>query len=162
MIVPCRELMPVICVALERGQRVRLTVNGSSMLPFIRNGDVVEFEPMRSMPTLGDILLVQYPSADRYVVHRVVGIEGDAFFLRGDAQKHREGPFTRRDVLGKLVALYRNGRRRALDCGPWRFAGVIWTRYRPLGYWLLWLAVRIRAGGRLVLRRLQQASMFRV
>lgn len=161
MNVPSRELMPVIRAALERGQRVRLTATGSSMAPFIRDGDVVELEPMRSMPTLGDMLLVQYASVDRHVVHRVVGIEGDAFFLRGDAQKHREGPFTRGDVLGRVVLSYRNGHRRVMDCGTWRFAGLIWVRYGPLGRWLLLLAVRVRAKGRGMLRRLQQASIFR-
>lgn len=162
MILSSRELMPIIRSSLERGQRVRMTVSGRSMVPFIWDGDVVELEPVRLMPSLGDTLLVHYPATDRYVVHRVVRVKGDAFFLRGDAQKYREGPFTRRDVLGQVVALHRNGRNRPMNRGRWRFAGVAWTRLGPLVYWLLWLAVRIRAGGRSALRRLQRDSMLRV
>ena len=140
--------MPVIRAALERGQRVRMTVSGSSMLPFIRDGDVVELEPMRSLPALGDMVLVQCPNpADCYVLHRVVRIEDDGFFLCGDAQQHCQGPFTQSDVLGKVIVSYRNGRARALDRGAWRLAGLIWTRCKPLGLWLFLLAGRIRRSG---------------
>jgi hypothetical protein len=146
MNVPCRELMPVICAALKRGQSVRMTINGGSMLPFIHDNDVVELEPIRSLPMKGDIALVQC-SEDRYVMHRVVRIEGDGFFLRGDAQQHCQGPFTQSDVLGKIIVSYRNGRARALDRGIWRLAGLIWTRCKPLGLWLFLLAGRIRRSG---------------
>jgi hypothetical protein len=146
MNVPSRELMPVICAALERGQRVRLTVNGSSMLPFIRDGDVVELEPPRASLALGDIVLV-HSSAEHCVMHRVVRIEGDALFLRGDAQQRCQGPFAQSDVLGKVIVSYRNGRARALDRGVWRLAGLIWTRCKPLGLRLFLLAGRIRRSG---------------
>ncbi len=162
MILPSRELMPVIRAALERGQGVRMTVNGSSMTPFIHDGDVVELKSVCCLPAVGDIVLAQSPGPDgRYRVHRVVRLEGDRFFLCGDAQKQWEGPFTRRDVLGKAVVSYRHGRRRVMDCGPWRFAGLMWARYGPLGRWLLGWAVRVRAKGRGMLRRLQHASIFR-
>ena len=145
MIVPCRELMPVIRSALERGQRVRMTVNGASMSPFIRDGDVVELEPMHSLPITGDILLV-HCSVERYVLHRVSRVEGEVFFLRGDAQAHEEGPFTRGDLLGRVVKTYGNGRVRAHDCGAWRLAGLAWVRSTPLGIWLLRLCRRLRRG----------------
>ena len=82
-------------------------------------------------------------------------------FYAESAQEQREGPFIEGDVLGKVVVSYRNGSCRVMDRGPWHFAGVIWARCGPLGGWLLWLAVRVRAKGRGMLRRLQQASIFR-
>jgi hypothetical protein len=160
MILPSREFMHVIRSALERGQRVRLTVNGGSMMPFIRDGDVVELEPIRSLPRRGDVVLVQR-TEERYVLHRVLQRADDAFFLRGDAQEYWEGPFTRGNVLGKVVLSYRNGSPRVMDSGPWRLAGLIWASCGPLGRWFLWLAARFRAKGRGMLRRLQQMSMFR-
>ncbi len=144
MIVPCREVMPIISSALVRGQRVRMTVNGRSMLPFIRDGDVVEIERIHSLPTRGDIVLAQCAN-ERYVLHRVVRLEAQGFFLRGDAQEHWEGPFQESDVLGKVVASYRNGRPCVLDCGPWHLAGLVWARYGGLGRRLLWLVVRVRS-----------------
>jgi hypothetical protein len=160
MMVPCREFMPVIRSALERGQRVRMTVNGNSMAPFIRDGDVVELEPIHSLPRRGDVVLVQCKE-ERYVLHRVLRRADGVFFLRGDAREDWEGPFTRQDVLGQVAVSYRNGRRCVMDGGPWRFAGLVWASYGPLGRWLLWLAVRVRAKGRGMLRRLHRASILR-
>lgn len=160
MIVPCREIMPVIRAALERGQHIRLTVTGSSMTPFIHDGDVVELEPIRAIPRKGDVVLAQC-TEERYVLHRVVRKAGDTLFLSGDAQQQWEGPFTLPDILGKAIVSYRNGSPRVIDCGQWHLAGVIWTRSGRLGFWLLWLAGRMRAKGREMLRRLQQAPIFR-
>jgi hypothetical protein len=71
---PSRELMPLIMAALERGQPVRLAANGTSMLPFILDGDVVELQATNSAPAIGDVLLVR-TSEDHYVIHRVVQIQ---------------------------------------------------------------------------------------
>ena len=82
MILPSRELMPIVRAALERGQRVRMTVTGGSMFPFLRDGDVVELEPALTL-RLGDMVLVQTDSSDvieRYVLHRIVRwVDGAAF-----------------------------------------------------------------------------------
>jgi hypothetical protein len=147
MILSSHELMPVIRAALVRGQHVRMTVNGGSMLPFIHNNDVVELEPSPA-PRLGDMVLVQTTQADgaeRYVLHRLVRFvdEGSAFFIRGDSQAFCEGPFPRDALLGRVTTAWRNGRARALHCGGWRLAGLVWMRATPLGSWLLWLAVRL-------------------
>ena len=64
IVLPGRELMPVIRAALERGQGVRMTANGSSMLPFIHDGETVELMPPRSSLIRGDIVLAQ--SAEDY------------------------------------------------------------------------------------------------
>jgi len=151
MILPSRELMPVIRAALERGQRVRMTVTGSSMLPFLRDCDVVELEPA-SAPRLGDMVLVQVArpgAAERYVLHRIVRVEaGAAFFIRGDAQRHGEGPFTSDAVLGRVTIAWRNGHARALDRGAWRFAGCVWIVCAPSGLLLLRLVALSREYGR--------------
>lgn len=160
MNVPSRELMPVIRAALKRGQRVRMTVNGSSMLPFIHDGEVVELEPIYLLPKMGDIVLLRC-SEDRYVAHRVTRLEDDTLFLRGDAQLHYEGPFTLRDVLGRVTTAWHNGRPRALDRGLWRLAGLVWIRCTPFGLWLLRLAARIRDIGGQVVRKLKHLFVFR-
>ena len=156
MNVSSRELMPIVCMALERGQRVRLTLNGSSMLPFIIDGDVVELEPMRSMPMLGDILFVRCACIGREVVHRVVELKGDTFFLRGDMQARCKVPFTEKNIIGKVVALHRNGHRRFIDSGFWRLAGLLWLRTSPLGFFLLRGTLFARRLGRGAQRRAQR------
>lgn len=147
IVLPGRELMPVIRAALERGQGVRLTANGSSMLPFIYDGETVELVPPRSSLMRGDIVLAQ-SAEDQYVLHRVVQIKGDMVFLRGDAQKHREGPLPRQAVFGRAITVSRNGCVRTLDRGGWHRAGLVWIRSGWLGFYLLQLALRLRGLGR--------------
>jgi signal peptidase I len=143
MILSARELMPVICAALQRNQRVRLTVTGSSMFPFIRSGDVVELEPLHGLPGIGDVVLARCPTGERYVLHRVVRWNGEAFFLRGDSQRDWEGPFTRGDLLAKGAVRYRHGRGRRLDRGLWRLLGLTWNRGAPMNVWLFQLLRRL-------------------
>lgn len=149
MIVPSDELMPVVRASLGRGQRVRMTVSGSSMWPFLRNGDVVELEGVERV-RLGDIVLVGMAPGrpQRYVLHRAVRMEGDAFFVRGDAQTGCEGPFRAASVLGRATTVWRQGRVRCLDRGLWRIAGRLWLGLHPLGmglFPLLRFVARMRA-----------------
>lgn len=160
IVLPGRELMPVIRAALERGQGVRLTVNGSSMLPFIYDGETVELVPPHSSLRRGDIVLAQ-SAEDQYVLHRVVQIKGDAVFLRGDAQKHREGPLPRQAVLGRAVTVSRNGRIRTLDRGGWYWAGLVWMRSGCLGFYLLQLALGLWGLGSAMRRRLSTSKKSR-
>jgi signal peptidase I len=162
--------MPVIRAALGRGQRVRLTVTGSSMLPFLRDNDLVELEPAPA-PRLGDLVLVQTNppgTADRYVLHRLVRLvrslpaeAGAALLIRGDAQRQSEGPFPADALLGRVTAAWHQGRARNLNHGWWRWAGLVWMRCSPLGFWLLWLAARLRGLASRVLRWLQQFPTYR-
>ena len=159
MNIPCRELMPIIRAALERGQRVRMTVSGNSMFPFIRDRDVVELEAAPA-PQLGDMVLVQTDSPggiERYVLHRIVRMDGgSAFFIRGDTQLNCEGPFTPDAVLGLVVTAWHKGRARAFERGLWRLAGLVWVRMNPLGPLLFQLALPLWRLGRRVQRRLQR------
>jgi len=59
MNVSIRHLGPLLDELIRDGKRVRLTVSGSSMFPFIRNGDVVEIAGLESKVRVGDILLVR-------------------------------------------------------------------------------------------------------
>jgi len=147
MIVPAQEFMPVVRAALERSQHVRLTATGSSMFPFIRGGDVVELEPINLLPVVGDLVLAQcasVPEGERFVLHRVIRVKGEEFFLRGDSQKDCEGPFMRGDLLGRATIVYRNGRAHRVDRGVWRRLGLAWNRCAPLNLWLFQLTRQLR------------------
>ena len=109
MFIPDRELMPIIRAALERGQRVRMTVNGRSMLPFIRDGDVVEIAPMPPTPTLGSVVLARL-SGERYPLHRLVAQCGAAWLLRGDNCGVPDGMVPCENLVGVVTRVERNGR----------------------------------------------------
>lgn len=160
MILPGSELMPVIRAALERGQRVRMTVNGSSMLPFIRNDDTVELEPLTIPPCVGDIVLAQNGGGG-YVVHRVIRIKGDNFYLRGDAQTCFEGPLEIEKIFGKVIQSEHQGQIRKHSRGIWHILGRIWLYTHPIGFYLFQRYLNLRRVGGKALRRLQRRRVFR-
>ena len=68
---------------LEMGKRVTLPVNGKSMLPFILGG-IESVELVKTdTPVVGDVVLA-WINDSRYVVHRMIRIEGDRIQLMGD------------------------------------------------------------------------------
>lgn len=115
------------------------------MRPFIHHGDVVELEPLPSLPAVGDVVLVRCGAeGERYVLHRLVQAKGGKLFIRGDAQQYCEGPFTPGDVLGRVTKIYVHERVRRFDSGLWRLAARAWQLGVPLTVWLLRLYVRLR------------------
>lgn len=136
--------MPVVRAALERGQRVRLAVSGSSMLPFIHDGDTIELLPLGVAPRAGDIVLAE-ASDGQYVLHRVVRADGELYFLRGDAQERDECAVRHGDLLGQATTVQRNGHIYALDRGAWKIAGLLWIHCQPHSSRLFRLGRRLKA-----------------
>lgn len=156
MIVSIEDLISVVRPTLMEGRRVRMVVKGTSMLPFIRNGDAVELAPVDCAPVIGDAVLAQV-AVGRYVVHRVVRADQDGVWLRGDSQRVAEGPVPATSVLGMVVAVCRGRRRSAMDRGPWSWLGRLWVSGHPLGPAALGVAITLwralRRFSRLVWRR---------
>lgn len=74
-------------IAEIRGS-VQVTVEGVSMLPLLRSGDVVEIVPAGSV-RVGDIVL--YESDSGFVLHRVVKLNGpDIIAVLGDHSRIEE------------------------------------------------------------------------
>jgi len=131
---------------LRTSGRVRLAARGYSMLPSLWPGDVLTIQAS----TLAQLLpadLVLYWREGSFFVHRVVRqtqIDGHAYLItRGDSMPQRDQPVSLQEVLGKVVAVERDGRllKKLPACTPlarivglaltWgRFRGVI-LRFRP-------------------------------
>jgi hypothetical protein len=140
---------------IKDGKRVRLTVSGGSMFPFIRDGDVVEIEGLNSKILVGDVLLVR-KNEETYVLHRVVKIEKDKFFLRGDYSSSLEGPFRKEDVVGRAVIRF-SGRRVYDLSREWiRLAGMIWARTFPINHH----TIRLLLGLKRLFKKLLQGFVF--
>lgn len=124
--------MPVIISAIERGQSIRMTVSGSSMTPFIYNGDEVEIVPLKSVIKKGDIVLTK-SSGGYYVIHRIIKIKKDLFYLRGDAQDYTEKFYDYKNIIGKVSISVHNGSERNHSKEFWKFAGFVWIFISPAG-----------------------------
>lgn len=98
---------------LRSSGQLRLRAWGSSMLPTIWPGDVLQIENVGCEAlTSGDLLLVG--DAGCFRIHRLVRkiSAGDGFWwiTRGDAMPQQDPPAPSRDILGRVSAIYRYGR----------------------------------------------------
>jgi len=125
------------------GRKVIFPVNGSSMRPFIVGGqESVELESPTALG-IGDVVLAWVDNC-RYVVHRIIVMEGDRLILQGDGNVYGVEHCSTGDVKAKITYVVdRHGRRRNLYT-PWRqFAARLWFRLRPIRKYILAIYKRI-------------------
>lgn len=138
-----RELLP-------QGQPVRCVAHGSSMRPFIREGDVLTIEPIgRVRARHGDILF--YATPDGAAAHRLLGFREErgrrVAVTRGDATGLWTETVEWPKILGVVVAVRRGERRVYRRSSVERAAGLAWAHARGL-------RMRARAFGSRVKRAL--------
>jgi signal peptidase I len=107
-----------IADALKRRGRISLRVYGTSMLPWVRPKDIAlirqtSIENVRC----GDIVL--FRRDNHLFVHRIVekkgSLEAAKLLSKGDAHPTHDGVVEEQELLGRVVRIYRNGRRIDLD-----------------------------------------------
>ena len=83
------------------GQIAYVSINGASMLPMMRTGDLALVREERDY-NVGDV--VTYKNADLgMVIHRIVRLDGDKFVLKGDNNNFLDSYHPREsEVVGKL------------------------------------------------------------
>lgn len=108
---PVEEALPQIESCLARGRDCRLTVTGTSMLPFLRDQkDAVILSPLTGTVQKGDIIFY-LRRQNVCVLHRVYGTLPDGIFsVCGDAQVGLE-PVHREQIIGIVTAVEKNGKR---------------------------------------------------
>jgi hypothetical protein len=135
--------------SLRRGNTLRLRARGSSMLPFVLDGDVLVVRAASAAEVeIGDVICYE-PPAGGLCLHRVIARRGRGFVTRGDALTYVEMvPDT--TVLGLVVARERAGRRAALDTTRARRRGRLIAHLAPALARLLPLARGLRRALRAV------------
>ena len=125
------------------GISVTFPVNGRSMLPFIVGSvDSVVLEKPETLK-VGDVVLAQVEGG-RYVVHRIVCLDGDAVTLMGDGNLAGREHCLLADVRARATHVVgKGGKRRSLDSLGSRLAAKIWYAVLPFRRWLLAIYRRI-------------------
>ncbi len=127
--------MPLIREYLDKGQTVRFSPRGISMLPMLRQGiDNVILSPLPEKLKKYDIPLYQR-SDGQYVLHRIVKV-GQTYTCIGDNQFQLE-PGLRRDQMIAVVTAFSRGKTQYSVHSPayWLYCRV-WHYSRPLRH--LW------------------------
>ena len=124
-------LIPEMGILLKEGKEVRFTPTGVSMRPFIEGEhDTVV---LRHLPLVrvGDIILAAV-NDNKYVLHRVIAIDGDTIILQGDGNLSGTEQCQSKNVLGTVVQIIRaNGKTKRLTRGR------LWYYLRPFRKLLL-------------------------
>ena len=103
VILPNDVLLDEVVQLLGEGREVVMTPKGRSMLPFIR-GEVDRIKLSRpDSLSVGDIVLAYFEN--RYVLHRIVAINGNEITLKGDGILKGTEQGDRSDVVGKVVEI---------------------------------------------------------
>ena len=122
---------------LSKGDNLRFRARGISMQPFIRNGDILEIQPDGGGEfRTTDIVLCKSPKG-HLVAHRVTGTEIEdgrgKLIIQGDALGQPDGSIDPGEVLGRVVAVIRDGEYRRVDTPFMRFAARLWIGIAPTG-----------------------------
>ena len=107
-----------IADALKRHGRISLRVHGTSMQPWMRSKDIalirkISIENVRC----GDVVL--FRRENHLFVHRIVEKRGSLnaaqLLSKGDAHPTSDGVVQEQELLGRVMRIYRKGRRIDLD-----------------------------------------------
>lgn len=110
------DLLEIMSVVLAKGGNMRIRATGGSMLPFIRNHDVITIAPLsQSKIRLGDIVAFINSKKEKNIhlrIHRVVKlISNGTFLIRGDnSSSHPDGIVPMDQILGKVIKIERDSR----------------------------------------------------
>ncbi len=106
---------------------IRFRAHGSSMSPFIREGDILTVDPAHPRELVrGDVVL--YRSAGgRAVAHRLLGRRGGRLLIRGDADAGECERVRPEKILGIVVQVERGGRKLPPNSLIRRTTALLWA-----------------------------------
>ncbi len=129
--VATKAYIDMLLSVMDEGRSVSLVIAGGSMTPFLADGrDRVVLEKPGRRPAVGDIVLFRRPDGD-YVLHRIRKIEGENYYMVGDAQTYIEGPVAKGQIKALVTAAKRKGKIIKKGDFVWDFFEKIWIRMVP-------------------------------
>ena len=133
-------LLPFVVEQLNAGHTATLPLRGRSMRPFLEDGRDKALLQAVDVPQVGDAVLAELLPG-HFVLHRIIGIDGEKVTLRGDGNLSSDPACTLADIRAKAIGFYRKGRT-TLDSTSgrkWRIYSWWWTRLFPIRRYLLFI-----------------------
>lgn len=116
------KMVQMLKAVLEKGVPCRFRAKGSSMAPFIRNGDVITISPsFDSRIRLGDVGAFIRPIRGTLAVHRIVRKKGGYFLAKGDNKHNGNERIPNANLLGLVTRVERDGKSVSIGLGPERY-----------------------------------------
>ena len=109
----------------QAGEQHLVPIAGHSMRPSIHDGDRVLVAHGWAGVRRGDVVV--FRQAGKLVAHRVVritdGAAGPTFLTKGDNTPRFDPPLSAGEIVGRVLAVERDGRHVVLDTAAWRMVG---------------------------------------
>lgn len=103
---------------LAEGRTVRVKLGGSSMFPFLRQGDVAQIKPV-PITELKRGQVIVFEHKGRWTAHRLVAIRNKAtiphLLAHGDSVRRADPPILKEYYLGVVKGFSRNGKEHKVD-----------------------------------------------
>ncbi|MDD2751749.1 MAG: S24/S26 family peptidase [Candidatus Omnitrophica bacterium] len=133
-----KALAELMLATLEKKAFFRFQVKGFSMSPFIRDGDVVTISPLSCAKSVfGKAVAFIHPCAEKLIIHRVIRDLPGHYLIKGDSLFWPDGFIPKKNLLGFVSKIERNGKKIRLGLGKEQFLIVFLSRERilPLLVW---------------------------
>lgn len=125
---------------IAAGEKVKITLVGTSMQPTLCEGDVLTLSPLDGDPAVGDVVLFRFHGI--HLLHRIVAVADGTYTTRGDNCVTNEC-CRRDDIVARLTAVERHhplkhfmlrwfGHRGRRQLRPWYFALLAVLMWAPL------------------------------
>ena len=100
------DFYPLILESFSKGETFSFPINGISMRPLLKKGDVVMIEKFNEAH-VGDIVLYRRDNG-QFILHRIRKIHQNYFDIVGDHQKVVEKNVSKEKMIGKVIK-YKKG-----------------------------------------------------
>lgn len=127
-----REYVSALRGLTEEGREVSLLISGSSMSPFLIHArDYIYFRKPDRELRRGDMVFFQRDSG-QFVMHRILKVKKEGFYLVGDGQTQVEGPVRRDQIFGLVFCVKRKGKKIKPGDFWWEFFAHVWLVFLPV------------------------------
>ena len=128
---------------VQKGVTVTFPVTGQSMLPFIIGGKESVILHAPGLTAVGDVVVARV-DGNRYVVHRIINIDGDRVTLMGDGNLRGTEHCLLKDIKARVTHVVSADNKKRDLYSRWRVrAAKLWYWLRPIRRYLLAIYKRI-------------------
>ena len=141
------ELFEIAELMFDQGKSIIVEARGDDMYPFLRHRvDRAEiFRVAASNIRVSDIVFIKHGGG--YTFRRVCKINGDGFYVTGDAWTLTDGPYCKGDIAGKVTSIYRKEKRVLCSSPMMRTLVLAWRVARPVRPYIVYACNKLRNTG---------------
>lgn len=136
--VSSKNLAEKVANVVNMGYSATIPLRGISMRPFIE-GDRDKAVLVKTTSVKKQDVVFAFANG-KYLIHRIVDIDGDKITLQGDGNTSTEN-CCRENILATVKGFYRKGRKKmeSTDSTKWKLYSTIWVWLRPFRRYLLFI-----------------------